>query len=226
MELTFYGHACFSVQIEGKTLLFDPFISPNELAKHIDIQSIKADYIILSHGHEDHVVDVELIAKNTGATIISNFEVIQWFANKGLNNCHFMNHGGSWNFDFGRIKMVNAVHSSSMPDGAYGGNPAGFVIESNEGCFYYAGDTALTYDMKLIGEEFDLNFCVLPVGDNFTMNVDDALKASDFVSCNKIIGVHFDTFGFIEINHAEAITNAKNKNKELHLLKIGETIKL
>ena len=226
MELTFYGHACFSVKIGGKVLLFDPFISPNEKAKDIDIQLIKADYILLSHGHEDHVADVETIAKNTGAKLISNFEVIQWFANKGIEDSHPMNHGGSWNFDFGSVKMVNAIHSSSMPDGSYGGNPAGFVISSDEGCFYYAGDTALTYDMKLIGEEFKLDFSVMPIGDNFTMDINDALKAADFVECDKIIGVHFDTFGFIEINHAEAITKAKNNGKELTLLKIGESINL
>ena len=226
MELTFYGHACFSVSVKGKVLLFDPFITPNEKANHIDIQEVKADYILLSHGHEDHIADVEVIAKNTGAQLISNFEIIQWFAKKGIKNGHPMNHGGSWSFDFGSVKMVNAIHSSSMPDGSYGGNPAGFVISTDEGTFYYAGDTALTYDMRLIGEEFKLDFSVLPIGDNFTMDADDALKASDFLACDKIIGVHFDTFGFIEINHAEVITKAKNKNKDLKLLTIGETIKL
>lgn len=226
MELTFYGHACFSVRIENKILLFDPFITPNEKAKNIDINSIKADYILLSHGHEDHVADAEVIAKNTGAKLISNFEIVQWFAKKGIENSHPMNHGGSWNFDFGTVKMVNAVHSSALPDGSYGGNPAGFVISTKDKTFYFAGDTALTYDMNLIGEEFDLDFCILPLGDNFTMGIDDALKASTFVQCDKIIGVHFDTFSFIEINHAEAINKAKNQNKELNLLKIGETINL
>lgn len=223
MELTFYGHACFSVILKGKTLLFDPFITPNEQAKHIDVESINADYILLSHGHEDHVADAEKIAKRTGATIISNFEVVQWFEAKGIKG-HAMNHGGYWTFDFGDVKMVNAVHSSSMPDGSYGGNPAGFVIESGKKTFYYAGDTALTYDMKLIGEAFELDVAILPIGDNFTMGLEDALKASSFVQCDKIIGVHFDTFGYIEINHAEAITKAKNHNKELILLKIGETV--
>ena len=226
MELTFYGHACFSVKLDDKIILFDPFITPNELAKDINIDEIKADYIFLSHGHEDHIADAMQIAQNTRAKIVSNFEIVQWFAKQGYENSHPMNHGGNWNFDFGRVKMVNAIHTSSMPDGTYGGNPAGFVIQSKDKTFYYAGDTALTYDMKLIAEEFELDFSVLPIGDNFTMNIDDALKAADFVECNKIVGVHFDTFGFIEINHAEAITKAKNHNKELILLKIGESISL
>ena len=150
MEITFYGHACFSVKIKDKYILFDPFISPNELAKDINIDSIQADYILLSHGHEDHVADVERIAKKTNAKIVSNFEIVTWFGNKGIENAHPMNHGGSWDFDFGKVKYVNAVHSSTLPDGSSGGNPGGFVIESEEGNFYFAGDTALHMDMKLI----------------------------------------------------------------------------
>jgi len=226
MEFTYYGHACFSIKVNGKILLFDPFITPNEMASKIDVNAIKADYILLSHGHEDHVADVEFFAKNTGAKLIANYEVVQWFAGKGIENNHPMNLGGSYQFDFGSVKMVNAVHSSVMPDGSYGGNPAGFVISSNKGAFYYAGDTALTYDMKLIGEAYTLNFCVLPIGDNFTMNIDDALKAADFVQCNTIIGVHFDTFGYIKINHQEALKKAKEHNKELLLLSIGDCINL
>ena len=150
MKLTFYGHACFSIELEGKTLLFDPFISPNELAKDIDINSIKADYIFISHGHEDHLADVEAIAKNNDSTIVSNFEIISWLGDKGLTKAHPMNHGGSWNFDFGKVKYVNAVHSSTLPDGSSGGNPGGFVVETKEGNFYFAGDTSLHMDMKLI----------------------------------------------------------------------------
>ena len=129
MEVTFYGHACFSVNIEGRKILFDPFITPNELANNIDINTIEADYIFISHGHEDHVADVEKIAKKTNAIIVSNFEIVSWFNSKGLSNSHPMNHGGSWNFDFGKVKYVNAVHSSTLPDGSIGGNPGGFVIE-------------------------------------------------------------------------------------------------
>ena len=215
MNFTYYGHSSFLIETKGKRLLFDPFISPNELAKDIDINSINPDYIILSHGHADHVADVEQIYKNSEATIISNYEVVTWFGNKGLERGHPMNHGGSWAFDFGTIKLVNAVHSSSMPDGSYGGHPAGVVITNDEGTFYYAGDTALTKDMELIGEEFELDFSVMPVGDNFTMGVEDALKAADMIKCNKLIGVHFDTFPYVAINHDEAqalATKAEVKN--------------
>jgi len=226
MQFTFFGHACFAVEVEGKKLLFDPFISPNEKASAINVDEIEADYILISHGHEDHIADVETIAKRTGAKLISNFEIISWFGKKGIENGHPMNHGGSWDFDFGTVKYVNAIHSSSFPDGSYAGNPGGFVITSKEKSFYYSGDTALTMDMKLIGEQEKLDFSVLPIGDNFTMNVNDAIIASDFISCNKIIGIHYDTFGYIEIDHTKAKSDFLAKNKELLLLEIGETIEL
>ena len=226
MKFTFYGHACFAVEIEGKNLLFDPFISPNKKASSINVDEIEADYILISHGHEDHIADVETITKRTGAKLISNFEIISWFGKKGLENGHPMNHGGSWEFDFGTVKYVNAVHTSSFPDGSYAGNPGGFIITSKEKMFYYAGDSALTMDMKLIGEYENLDFAVLPIGDNFTMGVKDAVIASDFIQCDNIIGVHYDTFGYIEIDHAKAIRDFAEKEKKLTLLEIGQTIEL
>lgn len=225
MELTFYGHACFSVKTQGKTIIFDPFISPNPKAAHIDANTLAADYILLSHGHEDHVADAENIAKRTGAKLVSNFEIVSWYEKKGIENVHPMNHGGKWKFDFGTVKYTNAVHSSMLPDGSYGGNPGGFIVNT-EKSFYFAGDTALTMDMKLIGNSEKLDFAVLPIGDNFTMGIDDAVKAAEFINCNKIIGVHYDTFGYIEINKNEAIDKFKSRGKELILLEIGETIQL
>ncbi len=226
MKFTFYGHACFGLELGGKNILFDPFISPNEKAKSINVNELLADYILISHGHEDHVADVEVVAKRTGAKLVSNFEIISWFENKGVENGHPMNHGGSWDFDFGNVKYVNAVHSSVMPDGAYGGNPGGFIIKSDEANFYYSGDTALHMDMKLIGEYEKLDFAVLPIGNNFTMGIDDALIASDFINCNKVIGVHYDTFGYIEIDHEEAKRKFAAKGKELILLEIGQAIEI
>ncbi|MBL4594626.1 MAG: metal-dependent hydrolase [Flavobacteriales bacterium] len=226
MQFTFYGHACFAVEVEGKKLLFDPFISPNEKASAINVDEIEADYILISHGHEDHIADVESIAKRTGAKLISNFEIISWYGKKGIENGHPMNHGGSWEFDFGTVKYVNAVHTSSFPDGSYAGNPGGFIITSKEKTFYYAGDTALTMDMKLIGEYEKLDFAVLPIGDNFTMGIKDAVIAADFIQCTKIVGIHYDTFGYIEIDHTKAVNDFKAGGKELMLLEIGETIEL
>jgi len=227
MNLTYYGHACFGVHVGGKDLLFDPFIKYNELAKNVDINNIAADYILLTHGHEDHVADTLEIAQRTGATIISNYEIVSWFQAKGAKNAHPMNHGGKWAFDFGTVKYVSAIHSSVLPDGAYGGNPGGFVVETTEGSFYYSGDTALNMDMQLIPLTCNkLKFALFPIGDNFTMGVDDAIIASNFVKCDKIIGVHYDTFGFIKINHESAVKRFKDKGKELILLNIGQTIEL
>tara|TARA_B110000438_G_C15769510_1_gene631209 strand:- start:1262 stop:1675 length:414 start_codon:yes stop_codon:yes gene_type:complete len=137
-----------------------------------------------------------------------------------------MNHGGTWDFDFGKVKYVNAVHSSTLPDGSPGGNPGGFVIESNSGNFYYAGDTALHMDMKLIPLFAKLDFAILPIGNNFTMGITDAIHAAEFVQVNKVMGVHYDTFGYIKIDNASAINKFKKHNVELFLPSIGETIEI
>ena len=224
MKLTYYGHASFSVEVGGKTLLFDPYISYNELAKEIDVNTLHADYILISHGHKDHVADAVAIAQRTGAMIVGTPEVTHWFGKNGVKNTHMMNTGGRFHFDFGAVKMVNAVHSSSMPDGSNGGNPIGFVIEHAAGAFYYAGDTALTMDMKLIPLTCKkLDLAILPIGDNFTMGVADAILASDFIDCANVLGVHYDTFGWIKIDHAATQKQFSDKGKTLTLLNIGET---
>lgn len=225
MNITYYGHSCFGVNVGGKNLLFDPFISANELAASINVEKVNADYILVSHGHQDHIADAEAIARRTGATIICNWEIYTWFQKKGLEKLHPMNTGGKIKLDFGSIKCVTAHHSSSLPDGSYGGNPMGFVVESNEGNFYYAGDTALTYDMKLIGDYRKINFAFLPIGDNFTMGVDNAIIATEFINCPDIIGMHYDTFGYIKIDKAEAISKFNRAGKQLTLMEIGQTIK-
>jgi L-ascorbate metabolism protein UlaG (beta-lactamase superfamily) len=225
MNFTYYGHACFSVEIGKHTLLFDPFISGNPLAKSIDLQSLKADYILVSHGHMDHLLDAVAIAKRTGATMIAPFEVSQWLAKQGAPKTHPVNHGGGCQFDFGRAKLVNAIHSSSLPDGSYGGNPGGFVVQSDAGNFYYSGDTALTKDMELIGESVRLAFAVLCIGGNFTMDVDEAIRAAQFVKCDNIAGVHYDTFPPIAIDHEKALEKFRAAGLRLHLLKIGASHK-
>ncbi|MCE3225851.1 MAG: metal-dependent hydrolase [Bacteroidetes bacterium] len=225
MNITYFGHSCFGVEINGKHLLFDPFISPNELAKGIDVNSVKADYILISHGHEDHIADAVSIAKRTKAKVICAWEINVWLTKQGVENIHPMNTGGKVKFDFGNIKCVVAVHSSGLPDGTYGGNPMGFVVESSEGSFYYAGDTALTYDMKLIGDYRSIDFAFLPIGDNFTMGVDNAIIACDFINCEDIIGMHYDTFGFIKIDKEEAVAKFRGAGNSLTLMNIGETIK-
>jgi len=224
MKLTYYGHSCFTVEVSGKKLLFDPFITPNELAKNIKLEDIQADYILVSHGHGDHVADAVQLAKLTGAKVVSSFEIVSWFGNQGVENGHPMNLGGTWEFDFGKVKYVNAIHSSVLPDGTYGGNPGGFIVTSGDKSFYFAGDTALTLDMQLIPRFAKLDLAILPVGDNFTMGIDDAIIAADYIQCDKILGVHYDTFGYIKIDHEEAVKKFAGAGKELTLLDVGASM--
>jgi L-ascorbate metabolism protein UlaG (beta-lactamase superfamily) len=225
MQFTFYGHSCFAIEVGGKKLLFDPFITGNPLAKDIDINTIEADYILVSHGHGDHVGDLAAIAKRTGATIIAMYEVAEWAKKQGCEKTHGMNLG-AFLFEFGEVRMVPAAHSSGLPDGSYGGNPAGFVIKAAEGNFYFSGDTCLTMDMMLIPRYGKMDFAIMPVGGNFTMNVEDALIATEFCQVNKVVGVHFDTFGYIVIDHEKAVQAFKAAGKELILPEIGKTISL
>lgn len=225
MKITYYGHASLGIEINGKHIIVDPFISANELAAAVDVNALKADYILLTHAHGDHILDVEAIARNTGATIVSNYEIATYYENKGFKT-HPMNHGGSWNFPFGSVKYVNAIHTSSFPDGSNGGNPGGFVISTENKNLYIAGDTALTYDMKLIPMRSPLDLAILPIGSNFTMDVDDAALAAEFLEVNKVMGYHYDTFGYIKIDHEVAKQKFANKNKELILLPVGDTIEI
>lgn len=226
MKFTFYGHSCFLIETQGKKLLFDPFITGNELAKDVDVNSIEADYILVSHGHGDHVGDLVSIAKRTGATIIGMYEVAGWAEKQGCEKTLGMNFGPA-NMEFGELRMVPAMHSSGLPDGSYGGNPGGFIIKNSEGNFYFSGDTCLTMDMQLIPKYYaKLDFAILPIGGHFTMNVADAVIAADFIECSKILGVHFDTFGYIKIDHDNAKDAFKKAGKELILPEIGETISI
>ena len=226
MKFTFYGHSSFLIETEQYKILFDPFISPNPKASEINLSEIEADYICISHGHEDHLADAEFLLKQTNATLITNYEIAGWFEAKGIKKIHPVNHGGSATFPFGKLKYVNAVHSSALPDGSYGGNPGGFIIENKDTCFYFSGDTALHYDMKLIGELHSLDFAILCVGDNFTMGAADATICANWVNVDKVIGVHFDTFPYIEIDHLETIELFSKKDVQLTLPTIGQVIEL
>lgn len=222
MKFTYYGHSCFAVELAGTTLLFDPFITPNPKAKNIDIQSLKPDVILISHGHSDHIADAVDIAKQSGALVLANFEIVNWLQSQGIKNTHPFNIGGNKRYDWGNVKMVHAIHSSSLPDGSYGGLAGGFIVESEEGNFYYAGDTALSLDFQMIGDWYDLSFAVLPIGDNFTMGSEDAIVCSDMIDCDRIVGVHYNTFPPIEIDTDEVTRQFAEAEKELILLNIGE----
>lgn len=226
MKITYYGQNSLAIEVNGKHLLVDPFITGNGLAKDkVDINKLKADYILLTHAHQDHVLDVDAIAKNTGAMIISNAEIAWHYEDEGFT-VRPMNFGGKAKFEFGTLKYVQAVHTSSFPDGSYGGQPGGFLLQTNDKNVYIAGDTALTMDMKLIPMQAKLDLAVLPIGDNFTMGVDDAIIASDFIECNRILGCHYDTFDLIKINHRVAKEKFKMKGKELILLSIAESLEV
>ncbi|MFN5135885.1 MAG: metal-dependent hydrolase [Chitinophagaceae bacterium] len=225
MKLTYYGHSCFSVEIKGKHLLFDPFITYNELAKDVDANTVPADYIFVSHGHQDHVADLVSIAKRTGALVICAWEIYEWLKKQGVENAHPMNTGGKKQFDFGTVKCMVAQHSSSLPDGSYGGNPMGFVIRSDKN-FYYSGDTALTMEMQLVSQGGPIDFAILPIGDNFTMGYDDAARASHMINCHTVVGVHYNTFPYIVIDTVHAKDHFSKNGLNLLLPAIGETINL
>jgi L-ascorbate metabolism protein UlaG (beta-lactamase superfamily) len=225
MKYTYYGQSCFLLEADGKKFLFDPFITPNPLASAIDITTIEADYILVSHGHGDHVADLVALAKQTGALVIAMVEVTSWAEKQGITNTHPMNFG-VMKFPFGKLRMVWATHSSSMPDGSYGGNPAGFVLETAGKTVYFAGDTALNADMRLLADLYKLDYAILPIGGNYTMDVDDALITTKYINCDHVIGVHYNTFPVIEIDTEEAVAKFEREHKQLYLPAIGETIEL
>ncbi|MEJ5993999.1 metal-dependent hydrolase [Pedobacter sp. Du54] len=225
MKYTYYGQSCFLLETETKKFLFDPFISQNPLAKSIDLNQIEADFILVSHGHGDHVGDLISLAKQTKATVIAIPEVIGWVTKQGIENVHPMNFG-KHTFDFGTVRMVWATHSAGLPDGSYGGNPAGFVLELDGKQIYFAGDTGLTLEMKLLADLYKLDYAILPIGGNYTMDIDDAVIAAAYINCSKIIGVHYDTFPVIEIDSKVAVESFKRAQRQLLLPAIGETIML
>lgn len=226
IKFTFYGHACCLLELGGSKMLFDPFISGNPQAAKIDLQKIAADYIFISHGHGDHTSDVVDLARQTGALCVASFEITNWLQANGIDKVHPMNHGGPISFEFGKVRGVNAIHSSSFADGSYAGNPMGFLFTTAEGNFYYSGDTALTMDMQLIPHWCSLDFAILPIGGNFTMDTADALEACRFIHCNTAVGIHYNTFPPIQIDTAKAIEYFKKAGKKLLLPAIGETIEL
>jgi L-ascorbate metabolism protein UlaG (beta-lactamase superfamily) len=226
MQLTYFGHSCFLATINGVRVLFDPFISGNPLAKDVNIDAIEADYILLSHGHGDHLADFERIATRTGAKLLAIAEIAGHYGAKGFDGIG-ANLGGKVQLPFGTVHFVAAAHSSSFPDGSYAGVPVGFVIKTFEGkTIYFAGDTALTYDLKLIKDRHQLDFALLPIGDHYTMGVTDALVAADWVGATELIGMHYDTFPPLVIDHEAAQAEAKAAGKNLRLMHIGETVEL
>lgn len=198
-NITYHGHSCFSIESDGKHLLIDPFLTGNPKTK-ITAGNVKADFILVSHGHSDHIGDTVAIAKRTGALVICNAEISGWLGKQGVQKIHPLHIGGGNRFPFGRCKMTIAHHGSGLPDGAYGGNPAGFLLKLNDGkTIYFSGDTALTYDMKWLADE-GVDVAILCIGDNFTMGPDDALKAIKLIEPKTVIPCHFGTWAYIDVD--------------------------
>lgn len=191
-RLRWLGHGTWFIESGNHRLILDPFLDNSPVAP-VKCHDIQVDYVLISHGHFDHIADAESIAKTSQATVISTFEVCNWLEQKGVTKSHAMNIGGSFGFDFGRLKMTPAWHTSTLPDGSYGGTAAGFLLFFPEGNVYFACDTGLFLDMQLIGEH-DLALAVLPIGDNYTMGPDDALKAVTLLHPRRVVPAHVNTW--------------------------------
>ncbi len=226
MEVIYYGHSCFEVHYNEHRILFDPFIRPNPKAASIDLSSINPTLIAISHAHGDHIADAESIAKQCGAPILANYEITSWFAEKGVEQTIGMNTGGTYRSSDLSISLTQALHSSSFPDGRYGGNPNGFALNFGTRRFYYAGDTDLFGDMRLIGQHYNPEFAFLPIGDHFTMGYERAAEAAKLLNVKSVIGMHFDTFPPIEIDHEKVQQHFSREGIRLIIPSIGETIKM
>jgi L-ascorbate metabolism protein UlaG (beta-lactamase superfamily) len=225
VKITWYSHACFLIDTGDAKLLTDPFLTGNPLAP-IQADSVEADYILISHGHGDHVGDAVPIAKRTGAMVIANFEIQNWIAGQGVENAHPQHIGGGFDYPWGRVKLTIAHHGSALPDGSYGGNPCGFLFYVQGKKVYHACDTGLFYDMKLIGEE-GIDLAIVPIGDNFTMGPDDALRAVKLIEPDQVVPIHYNTFEVINQNpDAWAQRVQSETSTKVTVMKPGDTLVL
>lgn len=224
-ELTWLGHGSWSITTKENTILLDPFLNDSPTAP-VKADDVSADYILVSHGHFDHVADVVSIAKRCDATIVSNFEICEWFGKQGAKKSEPMNIGGSIQLPFGNVKSTIAHHSSALPDGSYGGNPGGFLLTLDDGKIYFACDTSLFFDMGLIGET-GIDLAVLPIGDRFTMGPDDAIKAVELLHPKRVTPAHYNTWPPIEQDAAAWAERVKTEtNAEPVVLEPGGKITL
>ncbi|MER3414357.1 MAG: metal-dependent hydrolase [Armatimonadota bacterium] len=225
VRLTFHGHAAWSLDSGGVKILMDPFLSGNPMAD-VGPDEVDAEYILITHAHGDHIGDAVAIAKRTGAAVVSNYEIANWFGAQGVN-AHPLHLGGGREFPFGRVELTIAHHGSSFPDGGYGGNPAGIIVKTAGRTIYNAGDTALFYDMKLIGELHKPDVALLPIGDNFTMGPEAALKAVELIKPGRVIPMHYSTFDLIAQDAEEFARRCKDEiGVECTVLKPGMSIEL
>jgi L-ascorbate metabolism protein UlaG (beta-lactamase superfamily) len=225
IKVTWYSHACILIQTGEVSLLVDPFLTGNPLAP-VKADHVPADYILVSHGHGDHLGDTVQMAKRTGATVISNFEIHNWLVGQGVQNVHPQHIGGGFNYPWGRVKLTIAHHGSVLPDGSYGGNPCGFLFYIKGKKIYHACDTGLFYDMRLIGEE-GVDLAILPIGDNFTMGPDDSLRAVKLIQPKHAVPIHYDTFEVIKQDPAAWKKRVEQETlTRVILLKPGEHVEI
>lgn len=222
IKATFYGHACVAIENDNHKIIIDPFLTGNQLAA-IKAEDIEVSHVLITHGHGDHIGDSIEIAKRNNATIIASFELANLCAKEGVE-IHPMHIGGGFDFDFGRVKLTIAHHGGGYGEDAsiYTGPPVGFLITMDNKTLYHPGDTGLFYDMKLIGEMNKIDLAFLPIGDNFTMGIDDAVKAVEFIKPKKVVPIHYDTFPIIEKKPEEFAD--KVTDSEVVILKPGESI--
>ena len=227
MKSTYYGQSCVEFNFNGTKVLVDPFISSNPLAADVDITALKPDYIFITHGHQDHVADMLSIQKQSNATVATIVETADWVRQQGVGDEHVIefNLGGTLQLPFGRVKMVYAAHTNSTPNGAYGGFPVGFVFFIENRTIYFAGDTALTMEMKLL-ERYRIDWAFLPIGGHYTMDAEDAAIATEFMNCKQVVGIHYDTFSPIRIDKEKAKKIFADVGARLTLLEIGEQMDL
>lgn len=224
MKIIYHGHSFVQLKNNKYSILIDPFVTGNPATK-TKVEKLKCDYIVLTHGHGDHISDAITIAQKYKAAIISSFEVAN-YAGKNNVNAHPMGIGGGFNFPFGRVKLTIAHHSSSFPDGSYAGNPTGALITMNGKTIYHAGDTGLFYDMKLIGDMHKIDIAFLPIGDNFTMGIDDAVKAAEFINAGITVPMHYSTFDIIKANPEDYKKKVESIGKKCRIINIGESIEI
>jgi L-ascorbate metabolism protein UlaG (beta-lactamase superfamily) len=220
------GHACVMVESVGCKILMDPFLTGNPAAA-ARADEVQADFILISHGHGDHVGDAIDIARRTGATVIANYEISEWLKAKGVARVHGQQHGGGHDFSFGRVKLTLAFHGSALPDGANGGNPCGFLLKLKDGKkIYNAADTGLFGDMRLIGEE-GLDLAIVPIGDNYTMGPADAVRAVQFLEPKKVLPIHYNTWDLIAQDAAAWAERIRKETRAQPIvLKPGEHLEL
>ena len=228
MKLTYFGHSAYQIETNGTTLLFDPFITGNPHAEGVvTAADLNPDVILLTHAHGDHWGDTMSIARRTNALIVANFEMTQYISKtEGYSNVHPMNVGGAWKFDWGNIKQTYARHSSSFPDGTYGGSPNGYLSKIEGKCIYNVGDTAPTCEMGRVGEDYDIDLALIPIGDCFTMGLEESVRAVKMLRPSLTIPLHYNTFPLIKIDIEEWVEMMHKANFAPKVLDPGETLEV